>query len=218
MQAPARDPRRIIARLAVAVMAADGRITPTELDATRRLEDLGLGHLSDFVDDEIRIAMAIPVDVEQACVALGPLNRSAAVVLLAAMADVAASDEEVTENELAVLRKIARCLGLSSEDASVVLNQALGLPKPPVEREANAAARPTAQASIPRPAPPPPPPPPASRIAHDALDAEYLEQVRHYDLGNIALLGPEFVVLAVRKLARLTGQYEAAIARRESST
>ena len=41
------DPQRLIARLAVAVMVADGRITASECAALEDLNDLGLGLLSD---------------------------------------------------------------------------------------------------------------------------------------------------------------------------
>ena len=44
------NPRRLIARLAVAVMVADGRITPSEHEAVRRLDQLGLGPLSQLAE------------------------------------------------------------------------------------------------------------------------------------------------------------------------
>ena len=40
------DTRRLLAQLAVAVIAADGRVTSSELEAVARLDDLGLGRLS----------------------------------------------------------------------------------------------------------------------------------------------------------------------------
>jgi hypothetical protein len=47
------DFRRMIARLAVAVMAADGRATPNEILALERLADRGLGPLRSLVGSEI---------------------------------------------------------------------------------------------------------------------------------------------------------------------
>ncbi len=52
------DPRRLIARLAVAVMVADGRVTAPECDALEGSDDLGLGPLPDSSQTEIGAAAA----------------------------------------------------------------------------------------------------------------------------------------------------------------
>jgi len=54
------DLGRLIARLAVAVIAADGRITTAELAALARVDDLDLGPLSDVAREEIERAIHGP--------------------------------------------------------------------------------------------------------------------------------------------------------------
>jgi uncharacterized membrane protein YebE (DUF533 family) len=79
-----QDPRRLIARLAVAVMTADGRITAAEREALAHLDDLGLGPISGFAEAEIERAMQGPLDIETACSALAGAGPEAAAVILAA--------------------------------------------------------------------------------------------------------------------------------------
>jgi hypothetical protein len=61
------DPRRLIAQLAVAVIAADGRIVADEVTALARPDNLGLGRLSELVEEEMRSAVQRPIDVRAAC-------------------------------------------------------------------------------------------------------------------------------------------------------
>jgi len=70
-----QDRRRLIARLAVAIMVADGRITASERDALERFDRLGLGPLAALAEDEIRRAMQHPIDVRGTCASLSSRSR-----------------------------------------------------------------------------------------------------------------------------------------------
>ena len=61
------DTRRLLAQLAVAVIAADGRVTSSELEAVARLDDLGLGGLSTLVEEELRAAAQRRIDLGATC-------------------------------------------------------------------------------------------------------------------------------------------------------
>ena len=112
----ATDPRSIIARLAVAVMAADGRITAGELDVASHLDSLGLGDLSGPVRAEIQIAMRDPIDPVAVCGELTPLSREAAATIVAALAEIALADRVLSRRESQVLFLIARALGLHDSE------------------------------------------------------------------------------------------------------
>src|SRR5215831_5445020 len=108
------DPRRIFARLAVAVMAADGHITASELDTLDRLQHLGLGPLSAIAREEIQQAIFEPIDLELTCGVLQPVSPPVAATILGALGEVAASDGTISGPELHVLRSIATLLGMSA--------------------------------------------------------------------------------------------------------
>ncbi|MBY0279489.1 TerB family tellurite resistance protein, partial [Candidatus Binatia bacterium] len=113
---PSNDPQAIIARLAVAVMAADGRITTTEMEALSHLEGLGLGDLTEPVREQLQIAMREPIDPVEVSAELTPLSREAAATIVAALAEIALADRILSRRESQMLFVIARALGL--DDAS----------------------------------------------------------------------------------------------------
>lgn len=200
------DPRRLLAQLAVAVIAADGRVTTSELEAVARLDDLGLGRLSTLVEEELRSAAHRRIDLAATCRLLRERVPDAAPVILAALAQLAASDRALAEGELDLLGQAAAALGLSQAEAQEVLSSALSGPARSAEPPAAA-------------------PPPAARVAPgvshalallglDAsagrgdLDERYRLLVERYDPAKVIQLGPDFAALAIRKLAQLTDAYE----------
>lgn len=121
----ATDPRSIIARLAVAVMAADGRITAGELEVASHLDSLGLGDLSGPVRAEIQIAMRDPIDPVAVCGELTPLSREAAATIVAALAEIALADRVLSRRESQVLFLIARALGLHDSETEHLVRGSL---------------------------------------------------------------------------------------------
>jgi uncharacterized tellurite resistance protein B-like protein len=117
-------PRRIFARLAVAVMAADGHITASELDTLDRLQYLGLGPLSAIAREEIHYAMYEPIDLRLTCSVLQPVSPPVAATILSALGEVAASDGTISVPELHVLRSIATLLGVPATETAEILTAA----------------------------------------------------------------------------------------------
>jgi DnaJ-domain-containing protein 1 len=222
------DPRRMMVRLAVAMMAADGRVTPNEIASLERLEERGLGPLRMLVGSEIERAVRAPIDLHETCSILAAANPGAGAVAFAAVADIAAADGlDVSESRL--LDQIAPLLGLTREVAAEILR---------------ATAQPVdaAPAAVMREAAPPasdaPPKPSATRlgdraasssaraceqlgVAPDAtpaaIDEAYRRLVARYDPARVLDLGPEFAVLAVRRLTAATAAYELARAGAEGA-
>jgi uncharacterized tellurite resistance protein B-like protein len=224
------DPRRLIARLAVAVMVADGQITPSEYAALERLDELGLGPMSDLTEDEIRAATRHPIDLRATCEGLARTTPEAAAVIVSVLAEIAASDRSMARAELETLHTVAGLLGLSPTEAAHILGAAMneygaalsaaegihsgGLGPSRPERvtvirrrdgEAQAAPPPSEQAELQH----------ACRLlgidataSRSHLDAAYLRLVERYNPVKVAGLGPEFVALAVRKLVEATAAFE----------
>ena len=247
----ATDPRSIIARLAVAVMAADGRITAGELDVASHLDSLGLGDLSDPVRAEIQIAMRDPIDPVAVCGELTPLSREAAATIVAALAEIALADRMLSRRESQVLFLIARALGLHDSETEHLVRGSLvahgAVLRPDADEPApGPAASPPPRTSVPQPTPAAPPAatgsverpeeqrPPQLHVrepkadgldldrARDMLgvgphatredvDAAYLRLVSFYDPAKVIDLGPEFVVLSVRRLGQATTAYQIAV-------
>jgi DnaJ-domain-containing protein 1 len=203
------DPRRLLAQLAVAVIAADGRVTTSELEAVARLDDLGLGRLSALVEEELRSATHRRIDLGATCRLLRERVPDAAPVILAALAQLAASDRALAESELALLGQAASGLGLSSADAQEILSSVLSGPAP--------SPAPAAAPATPQPPAPGVAPPVGQALALLGLDASarraelderYRQLVARYDPAKVIDLGPDFAALAIRKLGELTDAYE----------
>ncbi len=225
------DPRRLIVRLAVAVMAADGRINLEEMNAAERLDRLGLGPLSRLVDEEIERAVREPIDLGETCAGLSAASARAGAVILTALAEIATADRALTASEAQMLETIGRLLGLPPALASHVLSVARAAcrqerPSEDEEELRVAGARETARRSLPET-----PGLGASVTGVDAvlarahalldvgpsatraeLNAAYRVLVERYDPAKVIELGPEFAALAVRKLAEITAAFEAVLA------
>lgn len=203
------DPRRTIARLAVAVLAADDRIVAPELEAITRLDRFGLGPLAALAREELGRCLREPVDVEAACRGLGAIAPEATAHVFAALAEVAASDRMLAEQELEVLERVASGLGLDAEEAERILTQAVAADRGQARKPApnSAATRDVA--------PPPSPVAAACRLLGFAalprpeeLEAAYLRLVERYDPAKVGPLGAEFAALAVRRLMAITAAFE----------
>lgn len=278
-------------------MAADGRITTTEMEVLSHLEGLGLGDLTGAVREQLQRAMHEPIDPVQVCGELAPLSREAAATIVAALAEIALADRILSRRESQILFLIARALGLDDASTEHLVRGSLvahgaevrtdaddappprqAPPRAPGVRPGEAPAPaptavPRALADPPRDATPPPTAPPRSETgpaapppsvqpravepatsqtpasasgrpmparapaalhvrerpadgldvdrARDLLgvgphatredvDAAYLRLVAFYDPAKVLDLGPEFVVLAVRRLGQATTAYQIA--------
>ena len=195
---------RLIARLAVAVIAADHRITSPELASLERLDRLNLGALGGIVREEIERAVHQPVDVAATCAALPRLGDQGAALVLTALADLVASDRVVALRERDVFFRIARDLGVAAPAAKCILEAAIS---PDGRRETVPASSPDSGGY------------PAFRVlgvepgaSRSRIETTYREALQHYDPRRMAEeLGPDFAALAVRRLATITDAYEAAL-------
>ncbi len=231
------DPRRLIVRLAVAVMAADGRIDPDEIQAAERLDRLGLGPLSKLAREEIERAAREPIDLAATCAGLSSASPQAGSVILAALADIAGIDHLLRPGEVRVLAAIGRLLGLPESIVESILDAAAaaceGEPAgaPPSRGEAEApepAGAGAPRAFVARPAPAPPAPGGdalalaygrlglESHATRGELEAAYRALIERYNPARVIDLGPEFAILAVRRLADATAAFETILASLES--
>jgi len=226
------DIRRLIVRLAVGMMIADGRVCVGELDALEQLDALGLGPLSDLAGDEIRRAKRESIDMRPICELLASAAPEAAPVIVAVLADIAASDGEVSFPEIALLRSVAARLGVAPEELEHMIDAAL------VNHGAHIAAPVAAE---PRPGAPDKLRPKVSpdsatlrevhasrpsldpRVANACrvlgvsvgadrcqLEAAYAALLERYNPSKAMALGAEFAALAVRKLSEITAAFETA--------
>ena len=220
------DPRRSIARLAAAVMAADARVTTSELAAVGALVRLGLGSLEAPTREELAHAAHAPLDVEPACAALAAAYPEAGGTILAALADIALSDGDLDPREVAILGRIGDALGVPPAVVAHLVRAAAA--------EAGVAL-PTGEAPPPSPAGPPASPPPAEAATAvsepasgqlvpayallglepgappAAVEQAYRAALERYQPLKVLDLGPEFAVLAVRRLTAATAAYTAIV-------
>ena len=216
-----KDIRRLIARLAVAVMAADKRITTPEIGALGRLDDLGLGPLGDVMREEIERAAHEPIDVAATCISLPTLTDEAVDLLLGALAELAACDRLLAPREREVFHLVAGHLGLDAAAAARMLedarsaaymledalsDRATGAPKAapsPSPDDDEGAAAPLRRAlgvlGL------------EASAGRSRIDAAFLDRVQRYNPAKVGELGPEFAALAVRRLAAITDAYEIAV-------
>jgi len=230
------DPRQLIARLAVALLLADGRVSPHELDAIERLDALGLGPLADFAEAELRHARHEPIDVTAAAAALAGLSPAAAAVILTVLAEIAASDGTMSHGEVAVLNTVASRLGIAMRDAAHIVEAALAahgatLAEGPeaLDKEPQRPRLPVARVLPRRPvgAPGVTAEPMAADLeraqrmlgvaagaSHAEVEAAYAGLVARYDPAKVVALGGDFAALAVHKLYGITRAFETVCAAR----
>jgi uncharacterized tellurite resistance protein B-like protein len=222
-----QDPRRSIARLAAAVMTADGRITPDECAALARFDRLGLGPLATLIETEVMRAMEGSLDVAADCATLASLGPHAAAVILATLTEIAASDRQLSPRELEVLRDTGTRLGLAEPELLHVLETTLqpGAATPAGTPPSSASPQNTlAPQSHPAPRAAPEEPArhdfaPELAYAYGILgvpsgsdaatvDAAYLAIIERYNPAKLFDLGTDFAALAIRRLARTTAAFE----------
>jgi DnaJ-domain-containing protein 1 len=217
----------MIVRLAVAVMAADGRITPNELAAADQLDRIGLGPLAGLAREEIERAVAEPIDLAATCAALSEVSSEGGRIILAVLAGIATADRVVSPGEQQVIRQIAAHLGLPREAADEALALSAGATaRPPTtgQPEAPDDESPPPRLDVESPAGPALSPAVSRSVANafallglrpgaSGADVEtaYRAAVERYDPKKVIDLGPEFAVLAVRKLAEATAAFEVAL-------
>lgn len=236
------DPRRMIARLSVAVLVADGRVTNDEIDALEWLDTLGMGPISYQAADEIHRAKHHPIDLAGACAPLLGASPQGIATIMATLIELAASDGEISKAERATLAAIAGHFGFPPSQLQRLVESAptgpgahVPLPGTPLRVvHLDSATREPARPAAPQVAEDAPPLPgdgarPASGEAlrvlglqpgadRSEIDAAYLDLVERFSPAHVIGLGPEFVVLAIRKLNYLTKAYEAAVSPGRSET
>ena len=231
-----QDPRRSIAKLAVAVMTADGRITASEYEALQRLNELGLGPLAQMAEVEICRAVHEPIDVRATCADLINVGPRAAAVIVAALAEVAVSDRELAAAELETLREVAAYLGLTEDELAEILEVVTRDMVAPAAISTPAASQQTIHPKVAMQETPQVTPrrafsPPVSGELARAyrlvglepgatlpnVEAAYLAQVDRYNPAKVTSLGADFAALAVRKLTQLTAAFETIRAAMDSS-
>lgn len=213
-----QDARRLIVRLAVAVMTADGRITASEEAAIMRFDRLGLGPLSTIAKEEIRQASQVPADIAATCEELTGMSPEAAAVLVTLLSEIAVSDGTLSDSERNLLCAIATLMGLEASQTTHIIESvagayaadaapASGAPHFGVASEGRFAGGPApAELDLAR----------AYRIlglepgaSRPSIDSAFLRLVDRYNPAKASDLGPDFAVLAVRKLAEVTSAFEA---------
>lgn len=115
------DPRQLVARLAAAVMIADGRVSATEAAAVQRLEELGFGPLRPLVQSEIERATHQPIDLAATVSEFGDVAPEFAALIVSGLAHIATSDHDLADRELDVLTFIADGLGLDDADSAQII-------------------------------------------------------------------------------------------------
>jgi uncharacterized tellurite resistance protein B-like protein len=190
--------RHAVARLVAAVMVADGRLAPAEIDAAARLDRAGFGPLIPLVNVELERATRGPLEIGPACAELRASGPAVAGSVVSLLSRVAASDGTVAAAEEELLTGIASLLGADVGDLPAAPSRdrrdgAVSGAGHPLGRDS---AEALALLGL-----------HAGATAEDATTA-YLQLVERYDPLKVAPLGVEFVVLAVRRLADVTAAYE----------
>jgi len=191
---------RTIARLVVAMLVADDRLSSQEVDGIPRLDRAGFGPLCETVKEEIQRAARIPIDLRATCDALGGTGSALVGAVLSLLARIAAGDGTIEADEAQVFGTIASRLGAKSADIRDYLESRPSAPPVSAGRAAAASKRGAALAALGL----------APDATRAALDAAYLRLAARYDPARMAALGAEFVVLTVRRLAHLADLYEEA--------
>ena len=114
-----------LAEIAAAVVLADGRLNGKERRALVRLDSLGLGSVSGLVCQEVARCNPGAGDVRVPCAWLRDRGPAVACRIVAALAELAACDGELTPEEIRTVQSVAGLLGLRAVDARILLNAAI---------------------------------------------------------------------------------------------
>ena len=122
---PHDDPRRLIARLAIAVIAADRHVTSEEIAALDELDHLGLGRLSGVAREEMLRAVEEPIDLTATCEGLVSVpDHHTGEFILSALARLASCDRRVTVREVDLLCAIGARLGVPGPEVARIVGEA----------------------------------------------------------------------------------------------
>jgi uncharacterized tellurite resistance protein B-like protein len=215
------DPRIAIARLAAALMVADARVTSTELAALAGLERLGLGSLEAATREALIEAAEAPIDVSATCAALSAIGPDAGALVLAVLADIVTSDGVIDPREGELLAQIGLYLRVPGRERGEIIHGAATRNAAAAERTGHAIpVRPDDEAVERAAAPPRTPGVPSDALAGAyavlglqvgaplaAVESAYRAIVERYQPAKVIDLGPEFAVLAVRRLAAATAAF-----------
>ncbi|MCX8073149.1 MAG: TerB family tellurite resistance protein [Candidatus Binatia bacterium] len=221
------DPAAALARLAMAVMVADGRITSEELATAAVLDELGLGPMRPRLLAELEQTRSGRLELEPAIAALAALSPRARAVIFEVLAELAAADGDLSQTEAALLDRLAARWDLEPATSSKIPppplrsedkpSEEAGVKVPIRTSEAEARSSSTMESGA---APTrfgdglPPElvralevlglPPDASPAA---VDEAFRALVHRYDPAHVIDLGPEFAVLAIRRLGQIADAY-----------
>jgi len=119
------DVRRLVAELALGVLTANGRVSHAERRSLEGLDRLGFGSVSDLCEVELRRAATRSPRWEAACAKLAFLDAELRAAIVKALAEIAASDDQICTREIETVDRIAVLLGLPPLHAVSSLNAAI---------------------------------------------------------------------------------------------
>lgn len=117
--------RRLIADLGLAVLTVNGRVSPAERHSLEALDRLGFGSVSDLCEAELRRVPSRSQAWRRACSELAFLDSESRTAIVVALAEIAASDDEICTGEMEMVDRIAALLGLPPRHAVSLLNSAI---------------------------------------------------------------------------------------------
>lgn len=223
------DPASALARLAAGIIAADGRVSAAELVSADVLDQLGLGPIRQRLLAELERARTEGLDLEPAVAAMSHLSPRARAVIFEVLAELAAADGELSDQEALLLDRLATRWDLevptSRRTPSAATPEAQPRPRGqgvrvPIATEdrSGAAGEPEAEQALAAPAGDGLSPEVESALAvlglppdasPAAVDEAFRALVHRYDPAHVIDLGPEFALLAIRRLNRIADAYVA---------
>jgi DnaJ-domain-containing protein 1 len=218
------DPAAALARLAVGVMLADGRVTAEEWATARTLDQLGLGPMRERIRAELEEAAAGSLDFAPAIATVAQFPSRARSVVFEVLSQLAAADGELSSGEVAFLERCAAQWQLAAEagterstleEAAPQLGRRVpirAVEETPAREEAQspeeggvgvrqqgAEERALEQALAVLGLPP--------NASAAAVEQAFRTLVQRYDPAAMLDLGPEFVLLAIRRLQQIADAY-----------
>ncbi len=221
------DPASALARLAAGVIVADGRVTTAELMSADVLDQLGLGPMRQRLLAELERARTEGLDLEPAVAAVSRLSPRARAVIFEVLAELAAADGELSNQEALLLDKLATRWDLEvpppwqkptapgPQAHASADSKGVRVPVKTGDRSPAAAESEADRASV-TPAGNGLSPEAESALAvlglpsdasPDAVDEAFRALVHRYNPAHVIDLGPEFALLAIRRLSRIADAY-----------
>lgn len=223
------DPASALARLAAGVIVADGRITSAELASAAVLDELGLGPMRQRLIVELERLRTERIDLEPAIATVSTLSPRARAVIFEVLAELAAADGDLSEQEALLLDRLVTRWDLETKSptptgrtpqrAETEPRTGEGVRVVVEPRQATGSAQESAMESR------------AASVAGDgssseteralavlglpsdaspaAVEEAFRALVHRYDPAHVIDLGPEFAILAIRRLSRIADAYVA---------